>query len=89
MSEVTDCFVRNDVPRSPVNTLRTYVTYCSSTLPSSPQRVRAASTIRSLLICRSPTIDASGSAGITRATMNAMVTMPSSSAGVIARRRRM
>ena len=42
----------------------------------------------SLFIWRSPTIDASGSAGIRRAMMNATVAMPSSSSGVTARRRR-
>ncbi len=76
---------RAEVPGEQV---RTYVTYCSMTPPSSPQRSLAAATTASLFICRSPTIDASGSAGMTRATMNATVTMPSSSSGVIARRRR-
>ena len=65
-----------------------YETYCSMTPPSRPQRSLAALTMVSLFIWRSPTIDANGSAGIRRAMMNATVAMPSSSSGVIARRRR-
>ncbi len=87
-SDVTDCLVRNDVPRSPVNRFFTYVTYCSMMPPSSPQRSLAAATTSSLFMFRSPTIDATGSAGMIRDTMNAIVTMPSNSSGVIASRRR-
>ena len=88
MSDVTDCLVRNDVPRSPLNRFLTYVTYCSRIPPSRPQRSLAAWTTSSLFMLRSPTIAATGSAGMIRATMKATVMMPSSSSGTIASRRR-
>ena len=43
-----------------------YVTYCSMMPPSSPHRSLAAATTSSLFMFRSPTIDASGSAGMIR-----------------------
>ena len=43
-----------------------YVKYCSTTPPSRPQRFFAASTTASLFMFRSPTIDATGSAGMIR-----------------------
>ena len=64
-----------------------YRTYCTGMLASSPQRSSAAATTSGLFICRSPTMVASGSAGMTREMAKETVTIPSRRNGTISSRR--
>ena len=88
-SDVTDCLVRNDVPRSPVNRLLHVrdVLLDDAAVEPPPLLGRGDDGLVVHVAARRRSTPA-GRPGSSATTMNAIVTMPSNSSGVIASRRR-